>query len=217
MVKSNQPATERVVSYVTPSTGYWVIPSEQGDFHLAQALIPAMTQADAIKHSSPEGFRALDVPAYMQLFKAMYDLKDKGGDVEKAREFVQATMRNRFPNTLTSVKYASRGKDTVVHNYEEGSSKKIRANIVGEDGLITDCLSLEASLALTGKKPAEVAEIMSYLNKTPAYIWRVNSKPTSVDERVVWFIANSDGASLNCDRNPSFRNGSLGVRGARKK
>ena len=28
--------TEKVVSYQKPSTGYWVIPTENGDLHLAQ-------------------------------------------------------------------------------------------------------------------------------------------------------------------------------------
>jgi hypothetical protein len=218
MTKSKQPATERIVSYVTPSSGYWIIPSENEDFYLAQALTPAMTQEDAAKLISPEGFALVDVPTHIRLFKAMYDLRDKGGKVEKARMFLQTTMRNNFPNTSTRVAYMPKGKDVITHGYGTKSPSKIRVKFVGEDGLVDEVLSQEASLALTGKKPEEVAEVMSYLNQqTPAYLWRVNSKPSQIDERVAWFDSGSSGAYLYCSGDPTDRVDSLRVRVVRKK
>jgi hypothetical protein len=217
MAKSKQPATERIVSYVTPSSGYWVIPSKNEDFYLAQALTPAMTQEDAAKLISPEGFALVDVPTHIRLFKAMYDLRDKGGEVEKARMFLQTTMRNNFPNTSTRVAYMPKGKDVITHGYGTKSPSKIRVKFVGEDGLVNEVLSQEASLALTGKKPEEVAEVMSYLNQTPAYLWRVNSKPSQIDERVARFYSDSIRAGLYGGRDPAYRYDSLGVRVVRKK
>ena len=215
MTKTKLPSTERVVSYTNPSTGYWVIPSEKQIWHLAGTLNPSMTQDELAKYSSQEGFHALSVPDHFELFQAMYDLRNNGGEIEKARRFVKGSMRNNFLNTLTRLQYASKGKDKIIHNYKTSSERKLKTGLVGADGLVKDVLSLEVSLALTGKKPEEIEEILSYINKTPAYIWRVNSKPSETDERVAWFDAGSDGAGLYCVRYPSYRDGSLGVREAR--
>src|SRR3989344_1805760 len=132
--------TERIVSYQKPSTGYWVIPTEKGDFHLAQGLIPVMTQRELASFTSPEEFRATSMKGYMNV------------------------------------------------------------------------LSAEQSLVLTGRKPEEVAEIIRYINETPSFVWRLNSKPRSVDERVAWFVADSDGAYFDCYWDDSLRDASLGVR-----
>jgi len=211
MTKAKFPATERVVQYATPSP-YWVIPSEKGDFHLSQNLLPAMTQAESAKYISPEGYQTLALPGHIELFGAVKDLSDKGGDVEQARQFLQTALRNNFPNTQTRVRYMPRGKDKIIHNYGRESQKIILANLIGEDGRLSSVLSLDASLALTGRKPEEVEEIISYINKTPAYFWRVTSKPAQKDERVVGFDAGSGGAGLSCYRFPGDRGVSLGVR-----
>ena len=211
--------TEKVVSYQKPSTGYWVIPTENGDLHLAQELIPAMTQDNLATFVSPEGFRALSMKDYVgKAFAGLYDLRNKGSDAESAMQFVRSTLRNKFPNTLTRIRYTPSGKDKVIHNYGTPDHKTIGVNFVGDDGDITEVLSLKACLALTGRKPEEVAEIMRYINGTDSFMWRLNSKPSSVDERVAWFGAGSDRAVLYCDRDPTYSDSSLGVRFvARKK
>jgi len=210
-------STERIVSYQKPSLGYWVIPTEKGDLHLAQELLPPMNQSELAGFISPEGFRAMSMEGYMDVLSALYDLRNTGNDAKNAMLFVRDAMRSNFPNTLTRIRYAPKGKDTVIHGYKTPEQKKRRVTFVGEDGDITKVLSAEQSLALTGRKPEEAAEIIRYINETPAFIWRLNSKPQSIDERVAGFIAGSGGASLDCDRDVSDRVASLGVRVARKK
>ncbi len=216
MAKTKLSSTERVVSYEKPSTGHWIIPSEEKIWHLSGSLIPSMTQDEAAKYSSQEGFHTLSVPDYFELFQAMYDLRDNGGEVEKARAFIQSSMRNHFLGTLTRLGYVAKGKDNVVHNYKTDSEKRLKTNLVGDDGLVRDVLTSEVSLALTGKKPEEIEELLRYINKTPAYIWRLNLKPSAKDERAVWFSADSGWAVLLCGRFPQDSGPWLGVRHVRE-
>jgi len=209
--------TERVVSYQKPSLGCWVIPSEKGDFYLAQELNPAMTQSELAGFASPEGFRAMSMKGYMDVLSALYELRNTGSDAKSAMLFVRNAMRTSFPSTLTRVKYNLKGKDTIIHGYKTPEQEKIRIDFIGENGDITQVLSLEQSLALTGRKPEETAEIMRYINETPAFVWRLNSKPQSVDERVAWFCAGSVWAGFGCGRSGSDRSASLGVRVRQKK
>ncbi len=209
--------TERIVSYQKPSLGYWVIPTEKGDLHLAQELNPNMTQIELAEFTSPEGFVAMSMKGYIDVLSALYDLRNTGSDARNAMLFVRGAMRNNFPNTLTRIEYSPRGKDTIIHGYKTPEQEKIRVNFAGDNGDITKVLSAEQSLALTGRKPEEVAKIIKYINESPAFAWRLNSKPDSVDERVARFNADSNSANFDCDWNDSFRVASLGVCVARKK
>ena len=62
MAKTRPPATERVVSYVSPREGYWIIPSEKRDWCVSQTLLPEMTFNRAIRYVSPSGFHAAPIP-----------------------------------------------------------------------------------------------------------------------------------------------------------
>lgn len=210
MAKIKLPSTERVVSYEQP-TSYWIIPSEGKIWHLSSELIPSMTQDQAAKYSSKEGFHVLSVPDHFELFQAMYALRNNGGEIEKARAFVQSSMRNNFLGTLTRIGHLSKGKDNIIHNYKTSFEKKIKAKLVGEDGLAKYVLSSEASLALTGKKPEEVEELLRYIDNTPTFVLRLNSKPSAKDERAVAFYAGSGGALLLCYRDPRGSYSWLGV------
>jgi hypothetical protein len=204
--------TERIISYQKPSLGYWVIPTEKGDLHLAQELNPAMTQEELAGFTSPEGFRARSMKDYMNVFSAVYDLRNTGNDARNAMLFVRKAIRAALPNTLTRIRYNPKGKDTIIHGYKTSEEEKIRVDFVGNDGDITKVLSAEQSLALTGRKPEEVAEIINYINESPAFAWRLHSKPQSIDERVARFDADSGRAYLDCVRGPDDSDSSLGVR-----
>lgn len=204
--------TERVVSFQRPSTGYWVIPTEKGDLHLAQGLLPAMNQTELAGFTSPEGFRAMSMKGYTDVLSALYDLRNTGSDAKDAMLFVRNAMRTVYPNTLTRIKYTPKGKDIIIHGYKTPEQERVRVNFVDDDGDITKVLSAEQSLALTGRKPEEVAEIIKYINETPGFVWRLNSKPHSVDERVAGFGTGSGRAGFDCYRGGSNRYASLGVR-----
>ena len=200
-------------------SGGWIIPSETGDCELREKLIPSMTQNELTGYNS-RGVHSLSMPGYFQsVLGAGYDLREKGGQVEGMRQFLQDTIRNYFPQTLTRGIYMPRGqKDGVVNGYGTQFEKKIEVDLVGEDGPLEKVLSLEASLALTGKNPMEVKEILDWINETRlSNILRLNSKSDSVDVRVARFSACSGRASLYCDGGPSVSYSSLGVRFGAKK
>jgi len=205
-------ATERVVSFNPPSEGYWIIPSEKGDILLANTLLPTMTQDQVAKYETKEGFHSMSMPEHFELFDALYQLRGKGGDVEKTRQFIQHSMRDFYPNTQTRIIYTPKGNDKIVHGYGTSSAIEKRAEIVGANGKVLDVLTKRASMALTDKTPEQVAELMHYINRTPTYVCRLNQKPASVDdERVARLGAGFDGAGLGCFRSPQDEYPALGV------
>ena len=209
--------TEKVVSFNPPSQGYWIIPSEKGDLWLANTLLPAMTQDDLATHKTDEEFHALSMPEHFELFNALYELRNTGGAVEEARQFIQASLRTSFPNTLTRLEYMPEGKkDKVIHGYGTNSPIEQEVNLVGSNGLVTKVLTLEASQALTGKTPEQVEELMGYINNTQAYVRRVNNSPKEIDERVARFLADSNWAGLDGGRDPRGQYPAFGVRHVRE-
>ena len=205
-------ATERVVQFVEPTLGYWVIPGERGDLKLASGLLSSMTQDKAGNYVSKEGFKRGSLIEQFNVFSALYDLRGKGGDVESARQFIQKSMRSSGLGTQTRISYMPEGLDVVLHDYGRNSQKESRALITGLDREVVTCLSKDASLALTGKTPEQVSELFSYINRTSAFVWRLNKRPFAFyDECVAWFIAGLNRAYLFCDRGPQYSNSALGV------
>lgn len=216
MTKTKQVTTERAVSYTSPSEEFWTIPTEEGFWHLSDKLIPAMTQDNSAKYSSENGFHALSAEEVFAVMGAMYDLRNAGGSIEKARTFLRQVMRNYFPSTQTRAIYTPSGEDKVIHGYGTESPIERKANLIGPDGEVVKVLSVDASRALTGKTPEEVSELMDYVNGTPSYMWRVNSNPSSNDERVVGLNAGSDRADLYADGDPQGAGPRLGGKFSRE-
>jgi len=207
--KTKLPAAERAVLIVNPIP-YVRIPSEDGEYNVALKLIPLMTQEQASRYSQ-DGFSAVSMPTYFKVFSALYELRNTD-DAETARQFIENAFRKESPLTLTRILYTPKGKDKIIHDYNTDLQRVKRANLTGKNGLIKDFLPLEASLALTGKEPKEVEELMQYLNGTSVYVWRLISKQNITDERDARFFADSDLAGLDCSKCPSYKGSWLGVR-----
>ena len=159
----------------------------------------------------PGNFSAVLGPAY--------DLREKGGDVEEVRKFLQSSFRNHYPQTLTRIENMPDGqKDVIVNAYETPFEKREEIDFIGKDGKLATHLSLEQSLGLTGQSPERVIEILNWLNETSqTYLVRVNRKPEQKIETVARFDASSGGAYLNCDWDPSVAVVALGVNSVAKK
>jgi hypothetical protein len=209
-------ATERVVGFNPPSEGYWIIPSETGDILLANTLLPPMTQDKSATYASKGGFHSMSMPEHFELAGALYELRNKGGEAEQARQFIQASMRASSLNTQTRLIYTPRGDDRIIHGYGTGSPIEKNVELVGGDGNVLEVLTPSASLALTGKTPEQVTELLQYINETPAYVWRLNKKPASIEERVARLYADSGRANLVGYRDPQGGYPSLGVRYSRE-
>ena len=117
----------------------------------------------------------------------------------------------RLPNTLTRVVYNLAGKeDETIHNYGTSYSYSIIGDIVGRDGWIKNINNVNAlELLLKTKDIERLNEISKSINKTPMYLWRLNSKPLKRQEHVVRFVASSGRVNLNANgsffsENPAF-------------
>ncbi|MCX6748676.1 MAG: hypothetical protein NT076_03655 [Candidatus Pacearchaeota archaeon] len=205
--------TGREIHYNAPSLGVWTIPSEEGDTRLAQDLLLAMTQEALAKYTSPHGFGALSMKGYFgRVLKPVFDLRATDKEASNIRKFLREAMRQTYPNTLTRIAYMSEGKkDLIIHDYGTPKQTETEVDFVGSDGEIVSNLSLDACLALTGRSPEEVRDIMKWINGTSAWVWRVNSKPRQRDERVAGFYASSGRADLDCSRRTGNSYPSLGV------
>ena len=176
---------------------------------------------DYSKSASAKGdFYTPDYPLFYGTVRALFRAKDEPSklqEAEEAKKFLQDTSRTRWLMTLTRIKYQPTGNDEVVHNYGMSDEYKVSKSIVNPDRFIesADSKALEAILG-TGDV-GEISNVFNWLNGTKTYLWIVNERPSSVDERVARFDAGSVRAGLYCDGYPSYSDASLGVRVARAK
>jgi hypothetical protein len=175
----------------------------------------AKTQDDWAKYSlesKPRGdFYVGDMPLYHSVFRALFKRKGQQ-DAEEARKFIQEQMRARWLMTLTRIAYQQKGKDRVIHDFGTNQTYLINESIVGPDKVIEQEDSSALTALLGTGDINETKGVYNWINQTPTYIWRVNSKPKQVDERVARFVAGSGRAYLDCDRDPADSDSSLGVR-----
>ncbi|MEK6850040.1 MAG: hypothetical protein AABX85_00515 [Nanoarchaeota archaeon] len=207
---------ENGLIYTSRREGFWSFDVGSRIMDLSDTLLPVMTQDQSAKYSSPDGFSTCTAEQFFLVGSKLYEMKDLSGKdkevVESARQFIRQGIRGHGLNTQTRISYSSNDQDAIIHGYGKANPVMKNVDFVGRDGAPDKVLSLESSLALTGKKPEEVNTIMSYLNNTVNYVWRVNSKPSNVDERVVRLDAYSDRFGLNCYRVPQDAGASFGVR-----
>src|SRR3989344_2266429 len=161
-------------------------------------------------------FRTPDYPLFYRLVKALYDAKDdstKAQEVEEAKKFLKDASRARMLMTLTRIAYRPSGEDVITHNFGTREKYEEKTDFVGEEGLLKDKANPASCKALFGTDNVQdISDVFQWLNGTDTYIWRVNSRPNQLNERVAWFFADSDGASLGCSGYPAGANSSLGVR-----
>lgn len=210
----------RKTDIIVPVSDFWTI----SDIHyrgdtliadLSKRLLPVRTQQQHAEHrnSAQEGeFVTMDMPFYFAMFDSLFEQKDTLEYAGQARDFIQRAMRNKFPIALTRFAYASRGKDTVTHNYGTKDSYQVKANVVGEDRVIGRG-NREAIGAVTGIKDIKrLHQIINYINGTDLSIYRLNKKPQELTECVAWLDAGPVDAGVGCDWHPGVALASLGVR-----
>jgi hypothetical protein len=210
------PKETRIVS----ASDFWKIP----DIHyreevltadLSSKLLPVRTQQQHAEHRNlaQEGeFVTADMPFYIAMFKALFEQKDALEYAGQARDFIRDTMRQRFPITLTRIAYSPEDKDTVTHNYGTKDGYKVRANIVGHDGLIQrgDKTALNAVLGTGDVKGLN--KLFNWLNGTDLSIYRFNEKLKVETEAVARLLTGLDFARVYCSGLPDYAIASLGVR-----
>ena len=220
-IENEEPET---TSNIINSSDFWKIENVDykgkiGDYDLLKTLLDSgnsKTQDKWIEYSKNakqnNAFYVGDMPLYHSIFTAISKVNNK--DAEQAREFIKKEMRAKYPMTLTRIRYNPKGKDEVINNFNMDDEYEIQADFVGKDGYIKDVSDKDYLKAILGTDNiAEINQVYQKINQTDAYIWRVNKKPKSIDERVARFDACSDRVNLGCDGDLSGRGPALGVRG----
>ena len=159
-------------------------------------------------------FYTADMPLYHSLFTTLSKLQTQ--EAQEAREFIKKQMREKWLTTLTRIAYQPVGKDKIIHNYGTGNKYELEENIVEKTRIIEAADSSALKALLGTDNINEINSVYQILNSTPTFIWRLNSKPDSIDERVAGFYAGSDRVSLSCNRNSAVAYPSLGVRSCRE-
>ena len=195
---------------------YWRIEGvdynqKTGIYELSKELIPSATQEELAQLSKLSrengGFYAGDARLHYAIFKAI----KQAGNTE-IRDFVREKLRSSYPNTLTRVRYQPSGNDEVIHNYKQKDESSFTGRVIGPDREINEEDKECLEILLGAKDIKEIKEVSGFINGTRTYIWRVNSIPKNLDERVVRFDAYSDWLSLYCYRDPSDQFPAFGVR-----
>ena len=162
-------------------------------------------------------FYTPDFPALYGIIKALYAASDdptQSSQIAEAREFLKDTSQEKYLITLTRVAYQPTGDDIIIHNCGTRARYENKVDFITPNEWIKDTGKPASYQALldTHDGVQEINSVFHWLNGTDAYSWKVNAKPSAVDERVAWFFADSDGALLLCNWLPSSSNSSLGVR-----
>lgn len=213
---------------ITPAQGkittlddYWTIPNvnyrgETHDYDLAKLLLENRaqhTQSEWSAHyqtAKPRGeFHAPDFPLMYSILKAI-----RAQNGEEAKQFIKKTARENWLMTLTRIAYQPEGLDTIIHNYGTSDEYKESVDFITPDELIKGTQKPKSYQVLLGTKDSvsEINSVFNWLNATDAYAFKLNSKPETLVECVAGFVANSGGAGLDCDGDPTYRVTELGVR-----
>ena len=224
---------------VNPSStnlAYWTIPNvsyrgTMGNVDVLKGLLDngaSREQGGSADYSERErakgNFYTPDYPLFYNALEKAFDLKDEKAfkkQVEEMRTTLKGLSRAKWLMTLTRIRYAPQGKDTIIHNFGLQDQYELQEDFMGADGELPagSPVSVYQTLLGTQSNLRKIKGVFDWLNDTNSnYIWRVNSKPSSIDERVARFFADSVGAGFNCNGDPSGSGSSLGVRfsGAKK-
>ncbi len=195
--------------YVAPNIGYFEIDNGKSVYRLMEKMTNPMNQDKLAEFSEIEKEKGNPVPMNSIQHIELFDDAVKSGN-PNLLNFLQKGLQ-RLPNTLTRVVYNLAGKeDETIHNYGTSYSYSIIGDIVGRDGWIKNINNVNAlELLLKTKDIERLNEISKSINKTPMYLWRLNSKPLKRQEHVVRFVASSGRVNLNANgsffsENPAF-------------
>ncbi len=190
--------------------------NDVSSYDLSKSLLPSMNYKQSIKHaikSKQTGdFYTPNSILLYSIINSAYEQKNNP-IAENIREFIQSSMIDKYLKILSLGQYTPEGKDIMIHNSTMDNKFSIKCDLVGKDGYIQDINSkpyLDAFLGASNIK--EINKRFQWLNKTDAYIFRLNEKPSNIEERIAGFDANSVRVGLNCCWSSSNSDSALGVR-----
>ena len=189
---------------------------------LSKALSQAGTQdqhAERRKESlTSNDFYTPDYPLFHGIINILYQNRESSfkDQIEATKTSLASLINEKWLMTLTRLAYAPNGSASITHNYHQPDSYPSTVNnFEGPDGDITtqpNTQELLNSLLSIPQSPQEISQIYTWFRGKPSYLWRVNSKPKKLSERVARFYAGSDRSYFICDWDPVSSDVSVRVR-----
>ena len=225
--KNAQPTQLPIVNPTNiPANTYWTIPGVKyrGNIVDVQVLKDLLdkgnpkTQDDWAKYSinarKRGDFYLPDFPLFYNTLETACSLKSDS-QVEEFKERIKEISRTRWIMTLTRIKYNDQGRDFIVHDDGMPTQYELEESFIGEDAIIPAKSSVYLYQKLLGTDSSidKIKQVFNWLNATETYIWRLNGRSNSLDERVAGFYASPlHWASLGCYRGLSSEDDGLGLR-----
>ena len=186
-----------------------------GTYRLFEEMTPAMNQEQLAELYEAEKQKGnphpTDAPLIWAIVSAGHSLRNKSPqESEMLKKFLRQNLM-QYANTLTRVRYNPSGKDKITHNYGTSDQYALTGKIVGQDGRISDISDKRFLESLLGTKDASGINCVSHwINETDGSIWRLNSKPKKIVEKVIGFGAHSAGLDIGYNgdlltTHPAFR------------
>jgi len=209
---------------------FWTIPGvsyrgQKGNVDFLKGLLDGgglKTQDEWATYSEQArtagNFYTPDYPLLYATLKRAHDIRNDSThkqSVEEMRTKLKGLSRENWLMTLTIIAYAPKGKDTIIHNFGLRDKYDLTEKFVGADGKLPagSPETLYQKLLGTSDNLGTIKNVFNWMTDTDSvYIWRVNSKPEKLDERVVGFGAISGWANFYCGGSPTISGASLGVR-----
>lgn len=192
------------------------------EFDFRKALAPNSTQdelAEArIQALKTGGFYAPSYPEFHAVINTLHKnregpLKD---EVKEARILISDLINGKWLNLLTRIAFNPDGSAVFTHSYKQPDSYTIKVNnFEGPNGDITATRNTEEFMQVlldTNQTPQEIDQVYRWLRELPSNVYRINSKPRNIEERVAWFFAGSGRSNFFCDRHVDNSDSSPWVR-----
>ncbi len=162
-------------------------------------------------------FYTPDFPLFYNIIKAMLDSED-GNEKYKINTVLGKLVREKNIMTLTKIPYKTKKRDRIIHNYGMDDSYFGEVDFVGMNDYIKNLSDVEVYQTLLGTKDSisEIDFIVKWISGRDTYIYRPNSKPDNLDERIGGFGSGYVTTGFGFYQNPNDAYWSLGIRPSRE-
>lgn len=118
--------------------------------------------------------------------------------VGKVRSMLQKDMRDYCMLTSSRILYNPSSPDKIIHGYGTGKEISFEADFVSANQWVSKNISDLELKSLFGTSDADkIVQAYNWFSEKNLYLWRVNSRPEVLTEKVVWLNISSDRFNLN--------------------
>ncbi|MBI2564475.1 hypothetical protein HYV79_00605 [Candidatus Woesearchaeota archaeon] len=148
------------------------------------------SQQEWIDLTKNEEFTLPDSPLCFASMQTLFKNKEETNLIEQVRNYFAQTFKvegniNR-PHTSSRAIYNPRGNDEVIHRLGYPDQYTVSTKLIGQDGYITTIKpENEMNTLLATQNCEEIQQVIEWISGKKPYLYRINNKPSSKEERAV--------------------------------